>query len=153
MFTLYVLRLGAVVGPSDKPIQALADEHGADAVAVRELLATLRERVGADHFYVFWTAGGAAQAPGARRERTLLAFQTPDAALAFAQRNRLQNVDRPRLRRLELIQLVGAALRTSAIVAILFVGEEDHPTLPVGQLPPGVRVARDELLRSLHIQA
>jgi hypothetical protein len=140
------------VGPRDKPIQAFADEHGADAVVVCELLSTLRERAGADHFYVFWTAGGAAQTPGARRERTLLAFQTPDAALAFAQRNRLQHVDRPRLRRLELIHLVGAVLRAPAIVAILFVGEEDHATLSAGQLPPGVRVARDELLRSLHIQ-
>jgi hypothetical protein len=140
------------VGPRDKPIQDLADEYGTDTMMVRELLATLQERVGANHFYVFWTAGGATQAPGARRERILLAFQTPDAALAFAQHNRLQNVDRPRLRRLELIQLVGAALRAPAIVAILFVGEEDHPTLLVGQLPAGIRVARDELLRSLHIQ-
>ena len=139
------------MGSSDKSIQDLADEHGVDAVTVRELLATLRERAGADYFYVFWTAGSAAQSPGARRERTLLAFQTPDAALAFAQRNHLQNAERPRLRRLELIQLVGAALRAPAIVAILFVGDEEHPTLPPGQLPPGLRVARDELLQSLRI--
>ena len=135
--------------PADKPIQDLADQHGADTAAVRELLARLRERAGADRFYVFWTAGGAAQAPGARRERTLLAFQTPDAALAFAQRNRLQGADRLRLRRLELIQLVGAALRAPAIAAILFVGDEDHPALPAGQLPSGVRVARNELLQIL----
>jgi hypothetical protein len=137
------------VGLADKPIQDLADEYGADAAAVRTLLATLRERAGADHFYVFWTVGGAAQSAGARRERTLLAFQTPDAALAFAQRNRLDDADRPRLRRLGLIQLVGAALRAPAIVAILFVGDEDYPTLLAGQLPPGVRVARDDLLQSL----
>jgi hypothetical protein len=139
------------VGTRDKPIQDLADEHGADAVAVREMLATLRERTGADHFYVFWTAGGAAQSSGARRERTLLAFQTPDAALAFAQRNRLQNAERPRLRRLELIQLVGAVLRAPAIVAILFVGDEEHSTFPAGQLPSGLRVARAELLQSLRL--
>ena len=139
------------MGLADKPIQDLADEYGADAAAVRELLAKLRERAGADRFYVFWTAGGAAQAPGARRERTLLAFQTPDAALAFAQRNSLHDANRPRLRRLELIQLVGAVLRTPAILAILFVGDEDHPTLPAGHLPPGVRVARDELLRLLQL--
>jgi hypothetical protein len=136
---------------ADKPIQDLADEYGADAAAVRELLATLRERAGAERFYVFWTAAGPAQPPGARRERTLLAFQTPDTALAFAQRNRLHDANRPRLRRVELIQLVGAALRAPAIVAILFVGDEDHPTLPAGRLPPGVRVARDELLRSLRL--
>jgi hypothetical protein len=137
------------VGPTDKPIRDLADEHGADAVAVRELLAALRERAGADHFYVFWAAGSAAKSAGAARERTLLAFQTPDAALAFVQRNRLHDADRPRLRRLELIQLVGAALRTPAITAILFVADEGDPGLPAGHLPPGVRVERDELLRSL----
>ena len=53
------------MGSSDKSIQDLADEHGVDAVTVRELLAILRERAGADHFYVFWTAGSAAQSPGA----------------------------------------------------------------------------------------
>jgi len=140
------------VEPKDKPIQDLAEEHGADAAMVRELLATLRERAGADYFYVFWTAGGAMQAPSARRERILLAFQTPDAALTFAQRNHLHDANRPRLRRLELIQLVGAALRAPAIVAILFVGDEDHPALPAGHLPSGVRVARDELIQSLHIR-
>jgi hypothetical protein len=127
----------------------MADEYGVDAAAVRELLAAVRERAGADHFYVFWTAGGAAKSPGVSRERTLLAFPTPDAALAFAQRNRLQGADRPRLRRLEIIQLVGAALRAPAIVAILFVSDEGDPGLPAGQLPPGLRIARDELLRSL----
>jgi hypothetical protein len=136
--------------PIDKLIRELADEYGADAAAVVELLAELRERAGADHFYVFWTAGGASKLSGAQRERTLLAFQTPDAALAFAQRNRLYDADRPRLRRLELIQLVGATLRAPAIVAILFVGDEDDHKLPAGRLPPGVRVARDELLQSLH---
>ena len=139
------------MGTRDKPIQDLADEHGADTAMVRELLASLRERAGAGYFYVFWTSGGAAQSTGARRERTLLAFQTPDGALAFVQRNRLLDAGRPRLRRLELVQLVGAALRAPAIAAILFVGDEDYPTLPAGQLPPGVRVTREELLQSLRL--
>jgi hypothetical protein len=135
--------------PTDKSIRDLADEHGADAAAVRELLAALRKRAGADHFYVFWAAGSAAKSGAARRERTLLAFQTPDAALAFAQRNKLHDTGQPRLRRLELIQLVGAALRAPTIIAILFVADEGDPKLPVGRLPPGLRVARDELLQSL----
>jgi hypothetical protein len=139
------------VGSTDKPIRDLADEHGADAAAVRELLVALRKRAGADYFYVFWAAGGAAKSASVRRERTLLAFPTPDAALAFAQRNRLHDAGQPRLRRLELIQLVGAALRAPAIVAILFVADEGDPGLPAGHLPPGLRVARDELLRSLRL--
>jgi hypothetical protein len=141
------------VRPTDKPIQELADEYGVDAAAVRELLATLRERAGADRFYVFWTAGGAAQSAGARRQRMLLAFQTPDAALAFAQRNNLKDANQPRLRRLELIQLVAAALRAPAIVALLFVGDEEHSKVPAGQLPPGVRVARAELLQLLRVRS
>ena len=139
--------------PTDKLIRDFADEHGADTAAVIDLLAELRERAGADHFYVFWTTGSASKSPSARRVRTLLAFQTPDAALTFAQRNRLHDADRPRLRRLELIQLVGAALRAPAIIAILFVGDEDDPELPSGHLPPGVRVARDELLWLLRVRS
>jgi hypothetical protein len=138
------------VGPTDKPIRDLADEHGTDAAVVRELIAALRERAGADHFYVFWAAGSPAKSAGARRERTLLAFQTPDDALAFAQRNRLHDTARPRLRRLELIQLVEAVLRAPAIVAIVFVAGDDDSALPAGLLPRGVRYTRDELLRSLH---
>lgn len=139
--------------PTDKLIKDFADEHGADTAAVIQLLAELRERVGADHFYVFWTAGSVSKLPRAQRTRTLLAFQTPDAALAFAQRNRLQDADRPRLRRLELIQLVGAALRAPAITAILFASDESDPELSPGHLPPGVRVARDELLSLLRVRS
>jgi hypothetical protein len=141
------------MGPTDKLIKDFADEHGADTAAVIQLLAELRERAGADHFYVFWTAGSASKVPSAQRARTLLAFQTPDAALTFAQRNRLHDTDRPRLRRLELIQLVGAALRAPAITAILFVSDEDDPELSLGHLPPGVRVARDELLWLLRVRS
>src|SRR5262245_4792474 len=133
--------------PTDQPIRDFADEHGADAEAVRELLAGLRERAGADHFYVFWTAGGAGKSGAARRERTLLAFQTADAALAFAQRNKLYDTGQPRVRRLELIQLVGVVLRAPTIIAILFVADEGDPELPAGRLPAGVRVERDELLQ------
>src|SRR5262245_46933926 len=137
------------MGPTDKPIRDFAEEHGADTEAVRELLAALRERSGADHFYVFWAVGGVGKSSAARRERTLLAFQTPDAALAFAQRNKLHDTGQPRLRRLELIQLVGVVLRTPAIIAILFVADEGASELPAGRLPTGVRVERDELLQSL----
>jgi hypothetical protein len=141
------------VGTIDKPIRDLADEHGADVAAVRELLAALRERAGADHFYVFWAAGRAEKSAGAGRERTLLAFQTPDVALAFAQRNRLHHAGQPRLRRLELIQLVGAALRAPAIVAILFIADAGDPGLPAGRLPLGVRIERADLIRAIHPDA
>jgi hypothetical protein len=129
--------------------EALADGRSADAEAVRVLLASLREQLGADSFYVFWISGGATRPPGGGRPRTLLAFLTADAALAFAQRNRLI-ADRPRLRRLSLLQLVLATLREPAILAILFVAEHEEQAHLAGQLPQGLRIARADLLRSLN---
>jgi ABC-type uncharacterized transport system YnjBCD permease subunit len=134
----------------DGQIKELADEQGVDAAALHELLATLYAQAGADYFYVFWTAGKVAGAPGARRRRTLLAFLTPDAALAFAQRNQLNVADRPRLRRLTLFQFLQAMLREPAITAILFVADHDDQMLPAGRMPPGVRIERAHMLRSLH---
>jgi hypothetical protein len=129
--------------------EALADGRSADAEAVRVLLASLREQLGADSFYVFWISRGATRPPTAGRARTLLAFLTADAALAFAQRNRLI-ADRPRLRRLSLLQLVLATLREPAILAILFVAEHEEQAHLAGQLPQGLRIARADLLRSLN---
>jgi hypothetical protein len=134
----------------DRQLQALAGEHGCDVQALRDLLIALCEQVGADGFYVFWTTGTALRPAGARRRRTLLAFPTADAALAFAQRNQLGGADRARVRRLSMLQIVQATLREQAITAILFVeGRADEP--PAGRLPHGVRVARADLLRSLCI--
>jgi hypothetical protein len=134
----------------DGQLEDLADEHGVGAVAVRELLTTLRGQAGGDSFYVFWTIGKGSQAHGARRPRTLLAFLTPDAALGFAQRNQLGSADQPRLRRLSMLRLVQATLREPAITAILFVAELDDRLPAAGHLPHGVRVERADLLRSLH---
>jgi hypothetical protein len=135
----------------DEQLHALAAEQQVEVEALRALLEALRARSGADHFYVFWTSGGA-ERRGPRRERLILAFLTPDAALAFAQRNRLVGAVPVRLRRLSLIQLVRAVLRTPAIVAIVFVGEPEVP-MPAGQFPQGVRVERTDLIRQLHTSA
>jgi hypothetical protein len=131
-------------------LKELADEQGTSIAALQTLLLTLRSQAGADHFYVFWITGNAAASRSARRQRTLLAFRTPDAALAFAQRNQLMAAAQPRLRRLSLLQLVEAMLREPAISALLFVGDEqaDAP-LPAGQLPSGVRAERADLLKQL----
>ena len=134
----------------DIQIQELADEQGVPAAVLRELLASLRNQVGAGHFYVFWTSGKAAGAATRRRQRTLLAFPTPDDALAFAQRNQLHHADRPRLRRLSLIQILQATLREPAIAAIHFVADQDGQPPTAGRLPRGVRVERADLIRSLH---
>ena len=134
----------------DAQIQELADEQGVPAAALRELLAWLRSRAGASHFYIFWTSGRAAGAASTPRQRTLLAFPTPDDALAFAQRNQLHRADRPRLRRLSLIQILQATLREPAIAVIHFAAAQDGLAPTAGQLPAGIRVERAELIRSLH---
>lgn len=131
-------------------LRELADEHGATVDATRALLADLHSRTGARDFYVFWTGGQGAAAGGRRRQRTLLAFLTPDTALAFAQQNHLRQAGgQPRLRRLALLQLLHAVLREPAIAALLFVTEPDDQLPPAGRLPDGLRVERAELLRQL----
>lgn len=127
--------------------EARSEDPVADDAALRALAAALRPQAGSDHFYIFWVAGGRAAAPAAPRQRTLLAFHTPDAALAFAQRNQLTSA--PRLRRLALPKLVQAVLREPKISAIVFVADEQLGALPAGMTPPGVRVERAELLARL----
>jgi hypothetical protein len=141
------------MNPEDRQIEELAGAQGVGAAALRELLAALRDRAGANYFYVFWTLGKAAGAPGARRQRVLLAFLTPDTALAFAQRNQLNAADQPRLRRLSLLQLLQVILREPAIAAILFVADLGDQATPAGRLPLGVRIERADLIRSLHPEA
>lgn len=131
-------------------LRELADEHGATVDATRALLADLHTRTGAHDFYVFWTGGQGAAGGGQSRQRTLLAFLTPDTALAFAQQNHLRQAGgQPRLRRLALLQLIHAVLREPAIAALLFVAEPDDRLPPAGHLPYGLRVERAELLRQL----
>lgn len=136
--------------PEDGQLQNLADEQGASIEALHALLAALRAQAGADQFYVFWLVGKGGEPPRARRQRTLLAFLTPDAALAFAQRNQLADAStQARLRRLSLLQLVQAILREPAITALLFVADQEAPPPAAGLLPHGVRVERADLLRRL----
>jgi hypothetical protein len=131
-------------------LKELADEQGTSVAALQTLLLALQSQTGAAHFYIFWLTGSAAATPRAQRQRTLLAFRTPDAALAFAQRNQLIAAAQPRLRRLSILQLVQAVLREQAISALLFVADEQaDAALPTGALPPGIRIERAHLLAQL----
>jgi hypothetical protein len=131
-------------------IAALADQYRISAAALRALIAELRERCGGDHFYVFWNAGGSGGSAGAR-SRTVLCFRSPDSALAFAQRNRLGSLQPARLRRLSLLQIVAALLRTPAIGMVVLADEpDDHAEdMTAGKLPEGLRLARADLLERL----
>jgi hypothetical protein len=139
----------STVARDDQQIADLAGAYGATTEALLALLASLRDQAGADYFYIYWTTGAAGKPAGAPRQRTLLVFPTADAALAFAQRNQLHVAERPRLRRLSLLQLVQATLREPSITAILFAADQGESHQP-GHLPPGARVERASLLRSLH---
>jgi len=133
---------------ADTQLAAFAAEYETTLEAARALLHELRTQAGAERFYVFWTTGGSAGASASARRRTLLAFPTPDAALAFAQRNGLGSPgELPRLRRFVLLQLLQAMLREPAITVLILAAEDDP--LPAGQLPRGIRIERAELLRRL----
>jgi len=133
----------------DDALYTLAAEQGLDLEALRRGLADLRARAGGDAFYVFWTTRSGERTESSGRERMLLAFPSPDTALAFAQRNRLtQPPDAPRLRRLALVHLLRAMLREPAIATLYLVFEaDDLQEYPPGRLPAGLRLSRSELLR------
>src|SRR5262245_43836785 len=118
----------------DPELTTFADEHGLSIAVARALLDELRSRAGAERFYVFWTSGiGGGGAAG--RRRLLLAFPTPDTALAFAQLNQLARAgEQPRLRRLSLLQLIHATLREPAIEALLIVEDSEDQPAVAGQL-------------------
>lgn len=133
---------------ADTDLSIFAAEHATTPESVRALLDELRARVSAERFYIFWTIGGGTGAGAGERKRMLLAFPTPDGALAFAQSNGLISPgEQPRLRRFTLLQLIGAMLRKPAITTLILADDDDPP--PAGQLPRGARIERAELLRRL----
>jgi len=136
----------------DDAVHELAGAPGVSPVLAHDLLAALRAESGASWFYVFWFAGGGSRpSASAGHIRRLLAFPTPDAALAFAQRNQLAGGGGPRLRRLSLARLLLAVLREPAIGALVLAYEAPEPP-PPGQLPVGVVLERAALLERLGVR-
>ena len=135
----------------DAAIAEFAATNATSVAAVQRLIASAQEQVGAVDFYIFWTSSGARGAASeGGRSRTLLAFTTPDAALAFAQRNQLGSSSaQPRLRRLTLLHLFQAMLQEPLIVALVITTETAEQPIRAGQLPPGMRIERAELVRRL----
>ena len=135
----------------DAAIAEFAATHATSVAAVQRLIDSTRDQVGAVQFYIFWTSGEArGGASNSSRTRTLLAFTTPDAALAFAQRNQLAGpATRARLRRLTLLHLFQAMLQEPTIIALVITTETAEQPIRAGQLPPGLRLERAELVRRL----
>lgn len=77
------------------------------------------------------------------RQRWLLAFSSPDSALAYAQHHRLRPT--PRLHALTLAQLLAVMLQQSTIQALIFT-EEGAPLALDIPVPTVFRLNRFELL-------
>lgn len=134
----------------------VARRHGYSVAAAQAALAAVRARLSeggvvARRFYIFRTGAGGVggePAPGEStgRQRLLLAFQSADAALAFAQGAGFGAS--PRLVTLTIGQLLAAMVQRPAIAALLVAHEGDAPARP-GQLPPGTRIERAALIELL----
>lgn len=135
----------------------VARQQGYSAEAAQAALSFVRSRlveggVQTQRFYIYRTGdggvGGGEGAPGeaSGRPRQLLAFQSPDTALAFAQRSGLGASTR--LIGLSLGQILAALIQRPSIAALLVADELDAPAAP-GLLPPGVRVERSAVIEIL----
>jgi hypothetical protein len=133
-------------------LTTFAAQHQIDPTVLRELIVDLQTQAGIAAFYIFWNSGsGGGRTTPSQRPRTLLAFPSPDTALAFAQHNHLVVPGQPaRLRRLTLLQLFGALLREVQIEALLLVIAEDV-SFVAGQLPAGITLSREAILGRLGI--
>lgn len=136
--------------PGDGTLEEFAG-YVADTAKVRAVMSDLRRRAGAGWFYVFLSGGNGAGGSAQRRSRTLLAFASPDAALTFAQRNRLSaGAGGPRLRRLSLGRIILAMVRERSIGTVLIVRDADDQ--PAGQLPNGLSISRANVMRDLGLE-
>lgn len=127
-----------------------ARQQGATAARAADVLRDLAAHVAPGPFYVYRVGGEGSGSEGGEsgsgKKRTLLAFQTADDALAFAQRNRLGPT--PRLLRLSLAQLLTIMMHRPSVEAVLFVAIIDDAMRP-GQFPQGRRVARAEIIAAM----
>lgn len=128
----------------------LARQLGHDPAEARAALEWARARLAAAglaraRYYVYRSGGTSGGGAGtSARPRLLLAFPSADAALGFAQSQRLGAA--PRLAGLSLGQALAACLQRPAIGALYFA---DESQAAAHALPGGVRIERAELLGRL----
>jgi hypothetical protein len=134
----------------------VARQQGYSVAAAQATLAVVAARlreegVIARRFYIYRTgdaavSGESGPSEPTGRQRVLLAFQSADAALAFAQAAGLG--PSPRLIALSLSRLLAVLVQRPTIIALLVAAEGDAAAEP-GHLPPGTRVERTALLELL----
>ncbi|NOK61762.1 MAG: hypothetical protein GFH27_549281n117 [Chloroflexi bacterium AL-W] len=130
----------------DTTLQEIATMQGIDITQVRSTLLALHTQIGNERLYIFWVTRKGAKPASGQRERVLLAFTTPDVAIAFAQRNGLApNPSELRLRRLSVTQLVLAMVRDESIRELIVAA--DLATEVIGTFPEGFQLKRSDLLQ------
>lgn len=128
--------------------------------SIGELAATLRTtperlrsvvqqtlgRLGRRRYYVYRVTGDQpARTPPSDQPRTIVAFPTPDDALAFAQRNGYGS--KAQLRAVSAAELIVKMLSDASIGTLLFA--ESHDNEGARGWGPGTRLSRAELVREL----
>ncbi len=132
-------------------LHGLAQRYQLNPELLRNELDSIIKKTSRQEFFIFRTAGqGGASGDKPKRQRNLLAFPSPDAAISFAQRNGLFDAKQPvRTRRLHLLELIEAMLRDPNLALLVLA---DDSNVSVGQLPTGLHLQRTELLRRLGLQ-
>ena len=133
---------------NDATLQEIATTQGIAITQVRSTMLELHTQIGNEQLYIFWVTGKSGNPSSNTRKRVLLAFTTPDMAIAFAQRNHLaEDPSELRLRRLNLAQIILAMVRDDSIRELIVAS--DIETTVVGTLPEGFRLKRSDLLQQL----
>ncbi len=134
---------------------AIAQKEGFNLQRARVAYKTVEARLArigyhANSFYYIYRIGKknsqVGEGASTERLRVLVAFSSPDAAIAFAQRNRFRPT--PRLHTLHLAHLLAAMLQSPAISALL-IAEEHAEIEPDTQIPTIFRLNRTDLLAML----
>ena len=133
-------------------IQNLAQRYQLDVELLRSQVDSIVAQTGRQEFFIFRTSSQSGSgAPASGRRRNILAFPSPDSALSFAQRNRLNDPLQPvRTRRLGLLQLLEAMLRDPNLVLLVLADDTNED---VGRFPSGLHLQRDALLTQLGLSA
>lgn len=129
----------------DDMLARAAASKGLQSERAYQFAETLRRQLGSIPFYVF-RASGNGNTGSSGRVRQVVAFASADAALAFAQQN--APTSPVRLRAVSVTGLLTVLLQEQQIGAVVFIAD-DAATPPPGRLPEGLRLRRDDLLRSL----
>ncbi|PDV97434.1 hypothetical protein [Candidatus Chloroploca asiatica] len=135
----------------------VARQEGYRSEAAEDTLEMVRTRLQearyqTHRFYLYRTGDPAVPerdktpAPQTTRPRVLVAFQSADSALVFAQTHGLGRS--PRLVALTLSQMLAALMQRPGI-SMLLIASEDQEALRASALPLGMRIERAELIERL----